>query len=375
MDALLLNNFGIALVSAGARIEIDTKEVDPRQVEQTSNPAELHLELAVLQGPAGPQGEPGAQGEQGPAGPIGPPGIIGATGPEGPTGAQGPAGIQGPPGAQGPAGGNIVFPSSVCGHGQYLSGFSSAGEMICTHPGTDTTCPSVGTGHEAGAFERCLADDWTAAPSVLPANLLTGYPVLGLPVLTLLTQGGVKGLMISPGGAAHGHYGFWSIRSYSDLTRVEARINTLSGGGTNREQFAELSLVSASDPTRYAYISLHRGNCGVSRYVTVGGSGGPPFPDAQVDIPAGYSRNLDLPWEDNQWYRLRIEEHAAQGLVLSVWNGDGTAQLVSYDFGTSRSELGDWFRVGFSQYRNTIACGEDTEPRVFLDHVTVQTVR
>jgi hypothetical protein len=55
-------------------------------------------------GPAGPQGQTGLQGPQGETGPAGPQGATGPQGPQGEVGAQGPAGPQGATGAQGATG-------------------------------------------------------------------------------------------------------------------------------------------------------------------------------------------------------------------------------------------------------------------------------
>lgn len=109
MHALLVENNGLALVSAGARIDVDAKEIDPAEgtIEQTSNPVELAIELIGPEGPAGEQGVPGPPGSIGPQGPQGP---AGAPGPQGVQGAQGPQGVpgvtgpQGPPGPSGPTG-------------------------------------------------------------------------------------------------------------------------------------------------------------------------------------------------------------------------------------------------------------------------------
>jgi hypothetical protein len=107
MAGLMLQNHGLALVSAGGRAEIDSKEIQSTQPEQSSNAPHIEIELV---GPAGPQGEQGPKGDTGaqgmkgdagvpgPAGPTGVQGSTGATGPAGPIGPAGPRGDQGPPG-------------------------------------------------------------------------------------------------------------------------------------------------------------------------------------------------------------------------------------------------------------------------------------
>ena len=120
-DWLVNGNNGLAMVAVGARAQFDAKEIDatPLEIEQTSNPMLIEVNLIGPigpPGPAGPQGVPGTQGVAGPTGPIGPqgsqgdPGPTGADGPIGPEGAQGPLGPIGPQGLQGDPG-----PAGVAG--------------------------------------------------------------------------------------------------------------------------------------------------------------------------------------------------------------------------------------------------------------------
>ena len=103
-------NFGIALATSGASINIDSKENTG-----TSHAAFLSIDVlsSGATGPTGPAGPTGAQGPAGatgpggatgPAGPTGPTGPAGLAGPAGPTGPTGPAGATGPAGPQGPTG-------------------------------------------------------------------------------------------------------------------------------------------------------------------------------------------------------------------------------------------------------------------------------
>ncbi|MGH7484485.1 MAG: DNRLRE domain-containing protein, partial [bacterium] len=99
----LTSNNGIAIVSAGANVDFDSKEVDLTQAEQTTSAAFIDVALVGPQGPQGPQGiqgatgSPGLAGSPGPQGPQGPQGIAG---PAGANGATGPTGPQGPIGPQ-----------------------------------------------------------------------------------------------------------------------------------------------------------------------------------------------------------------------------------------------------------------------------------
>ncbi|GAB3440198.1 hypothetical protein GCM10027517_14480 [Phycicoccus ginsengisoli] len=74
------------------------------------------------QGPAGPKGDTGATGATGATGPAGPVGPVGPVGPKGDTGATGP---QGPSGISGLAG-------KSCPAGQFVTGFSAAGALLCS---------------------------------------------------------------------------------------------------------------------------------------------------------------------------------------------------------------------------------------------------
>lgn len=98
-------NYGLALTSATAVLQFDSKEND-----QTGHAPDLQIVLAA--GGAGSQGAAGTQGAVGPqgaAGPQGPAGSQGAVGSQGFVGAQGPAGVRGFTGLQGAAGaaGNV----------------------------------------------------------------------------------------------------------------------------------------------------------------------------------------------------------------------------------------------------------------------------
>ncbi len=89
-------NFGLALSTASAALQFDSKEND-----LTSHPAELDITLAATSSGAGTVGPAGPQGPTGPQGATGATGLVGATGP---AGAPGPAGATGITGPQGPAG-------------------------------------------------------------------------------------------------------------------------------------------------------------------------------------------------------------------------------------------------------------------------------
>ncbi len=97
-------NYGLALTSAAANLQFDSKEND-----ETGHAPQLDIALAAggtpgPQGPAGPTGSQGPAGANGGVGPQGPAGLTGATGLTGAPGSQGPQGLQGIAGAVGPQG-------------------------------------------------------------------------------------------------------------------------------------------------------------------------------------------------------------------------------------------------------------------------------
>jgi hypothetical protein len=96
-------NYGLALISSGARIDIDSKETSSTlaDIEQASSAMDIEVALLGPEGPIGPQGPRGFTGATGAQGPRG---LTGLTGPQGPQGAQGPRGFSGPQGVPGPAG-------------------------------------------------------------------------------------------------------------------------------------------------------------------------------------------------------------------------------------------------------------------------------
>jgi hypothetical protein len=122
-------------------------------------------------GDPGPQGEPGPEGPQGDVGPAGSQGLQGLAGPQGEKGdpgnpgPTGPQGVQGPiglPGIQGPAGpqgeqglpGNLALAGKTCSTGQYVSGFDSKGDLVCT------VLPTATTGGSTEPPATCQVDSY-----------------------------------------------------------------------------------------------------------------------------------------------------------------------------------------------------------------------
>jgi cysteine-rich repeat protein len=105
-------------------------------------------------------GTPGPQGPQGEQGPQGPPGPQGEQGPPGPQGEQGP---QGPPGT-------IPFAGQSCPPGQFVTGFTTEGQLICGAPASPAYC---GNG-DVDPGEQCD----TSGPSATCSAFCT-FPVCG----------------------------------------------------------------------------------------------------------------------------------------------------------------------------------------------------
>ena len=158
----------------------------------------------------------------------------------------------------------------------------------------------------------------------------------------------------------YGRYGMSSVKAFGPGMVAEARINTLDhSSGLNMEQFAEFWLVNASDNKKFAYVAVHNGWCGTARYVTVAGGA----------YGAGNIENI--PWVDNQWYRLRIKDDPVSGVIVSMVTDDGSQTLASAYLGVSLSALGESFYIGVSQLRIQY-CGTAAQPKVAVDSIVVK---
>lgn len=167
----------------------------------------------------GPQG---IQGPTGATGATGPRGLTGATGATGATGPAGPQGPQGPTGATGPAGTNVAA-GQTCKSGQVVTGFSSAGDLICAAPTTTTTAPTCPansqltfqvTGAPAGALAGL--QDW---PGGTATQTLAGYP--GCTVTVQLPSG-----VINDAPGTNG----WSVLSWTGFTSASGTVALPSCG-------------------------------------------------------------------------------------------------------------------------------------------------
>lgn len=215
-------------------------------------------------------------------------------------------------------------------------------------------------------FNGKYSQVWSTEPSTfLNYQANYGHPGIGGVFSRFNNLHGASGLEILSPPDGYGRYGMTSLRTFSAGIRAEARVNTLdhSAGTNNIEQFAELWVVNASDPSRYAYVALHYGWCGGGTAVQVATS-----------TTGGVPVILPVTWDNNAWYKIRIDDDPSSGLLLSVWNDAGTQEIVSYPLGFKLATLGTSFKVGVSQFRvNT--CGPAAQPRAFVDYVSVQSYR
>lgn len=143
---LLVTSFPM-LIQAGSHllvIKTGRKNASGESWRSNSRQAVFHLTVGSV-GPTGERGATGLRGEtglqglrgdtglEGLRGEIGLQGLQGDTGSQGPTGAQGPQGLpgsRGPAGEQGPPG-MPAFAGLSCPPGQFLTGFSQTGQLVC----------------------------------------------------------------------------------------------------------------------------------------------------------------------------------------------------------------------------------------------------
>ena len=174
VQAWLTNNYGLAMISNGVRVEIDSKEKDgdPAFLEQTSNPVEIEVALIGPIGPQGPEGPPGPEGPSGPAGLAGPPGPQGAPGNDGPAGPMGELGATGPAGPQGPPGppGNAVIPSQ-CPHGDTIAYDTNSNGWVCSSHIMPPQPYSIGDVGPAGGIVFYITDGGAHGLEISPDEL------------------------------------------------------------------------------------------------------------------------------------------------------------------------------------------------------------
>lgn len=84
-----------------------------RVVDAEAGKACLSFETPISWNQTGPKGDPGPAGPEGPAGP------------QGPVGLQGPAGPRGEPG-------NLALAGTTCPQGEFVTGFDSSGNLVCS---------------------------------------------------------------------------------------------------------------------------------------------------------------------------------------------------------------------------------------------------
>lgn len=199
MAGLMLANHGLALVSAGGRAEIDSKEIQSTQPEQASNPAQIEIELigpAGARGETGPKGDAGQTGATGATGPPGPAGATGSVGPVGPVGPAGAIGLPGPKGDQGPPGapgvGIATLLGTSCPAGQSVTGISAAGTLVCSGGSaplpTGTPFEQALVGVQDDYLRECIANAYPQAQTPQDVTRLTCQYIRNLQGLQAFTE-------------------------------------------------------------------------------------------------------------------------------------------------------------------------------------------
>lgn len=183
-------------------------------------------------GPQGPQGLTGATGATGPQG------ATGATGPQGATGATGPQGPQGPKGDTGPAGINVAA-GKACPSGQFVTGFTANGDIICAAPTPPAaTCPANSTltftvtGGPAGALAGLQS--W---PGGTQTQSVPGHPdctvTVGLPSGTISNLSGTG----------------WTVQSWTGFTSASGVVAEPSCGSGSAFGTPSYPSVNGNYPT------------------------------------------------------------------------------------------------------------------------------
>jgi hypothetical protein len=195
--------------------------IDPSEGE-SCRPSEIPISWSQT----GPTGSQGAQGPTGDTGTAGAAGATGATGAAGATGATGPQGVPG----------NLALAGKSCPSGEFVTGFDSAGNLICAPVSVAPACPadSVLTFHitaieEAGLFA------WPGNTQTLAVPEHPGCTVtVARPSKSIATLGSIAG---SDG---------WEVTGMTGFTHTDGGVV----GPT--ECFGSLNLVAATINNRPA---------------------------------------------------------------------------------------------------------------------------
>jgi len=120
----------------------------------------------------------------------------------------------------------------------------------------------------------------------------------------------------------------------------------LRGDGGGEPSRSRIATIYGRGRSIVFKILNHSQKVSTARYVTVAGGA----------YGAGNIENI--PWVDNQWYRLRIKDDPVSGVIVSMVTDDGSQTLASAYLGVSLSALGESFYVGVSRFRYQV-CGSD----------------
>jgi hypothetical protein len=130
-------------------------------------------------------------------------------------------------------------------------------------------------------------------------------------------------------------YGFLSLSPVKATSFLEVRFNTLGIGSRDIDGLIEISVKSASDPSKFVLGRLHGGCFNGCKSI-----------ELQHSSLTGWQASSAI-WEANTWYRLRLLLGARPEVQL--WNDSKTKMLASVVSPTSTVGLGDTLYIGFSQ--------------------------
>jgi hypothetical protein len=120
--------------------------------------------------------------------------------------------------------------------------------------------------------------------------------------------------------------------------RLEARFNTLvQSEKTGIDQLLEIWLIDTSNSSRYDKVALMAPYYGTGRLFTS---------DSGI---TGSAFDRDIDFKDNTWYRLVITGSMTQQVRASLYNDDGTTEIIGVNLGHNLSAYISGFKIGISQ--------------------------
>lgn len=123
---------------------------------------------------------------------------------------------------------------------------------------------------------------------------------------------------------------------HGDAGRIEARVNTGPGTGDAIDGLFELWLLNADDPSQYVHVGLFADQYDTQRSWSVGAReiGFELFP---------------FNFASNAWYVISIDQRPGEPIDVAVSDDNGR-ELAKMTLEFSLGDLGEDFRIGFSQF-------------------------